>query len=411
MSLGWMHASRLAPSCASSKALQLLADTRTYHSHQYKDVSTSTHLLLETRDKTHPAGVSRLDARGSPGSVVRVQQGAAAVQGQHLTYAYRYGTFEKLVELGNWSRRIEACAWGATAGRERALLALLAGPAQPLHAPPALHTAPTDNRDLNVILSYEPPEFQDPQLKTRTFDQDLADLRAAEAKRPQFLELQTCVEAFSDAMRQCAQRYGAAERVAACVPFPSRIIAFVTSQVPYRELYTTTLLMVGSYCVGEHTMAHQLCDSATVLVSSAKALVPTVNGIWDMRERLEDLANYLEALVPTVNGIWDMRERLEDLANYLEKKVSKSPDEMKSMEMLTKLNSTVQHNIASLEAVFENLPQYTSEVVENEFSKLDISEKFVNPVEGKLNQGRLDMIADVKNVLRNKAKYLKSLIQ
>lgn len=93
------------------------------------------------------------------------------------------------------------------------------------------------------------------------------------------------------------------------------------------------------------------------------------------------------------------------------KKVSKSPDEIKSMELLSKLNNTVQNNIDSLEAVFDNLPLYSSVVLENEFSKLDVSEKFVNPVEGKLNQGRLDMIADVKNVLRNKAKYLKSLIQ
>lgn len=54
---------------------------------------------------------------------------------EHLTYAYKYGTFEKLVELYAWGARLEACAWCALANRERALLALLAGPPAPLHAP------------------------------------------------------------------------------------------------------------------------------------------------------------------------------------------------------------------------------------------------------------------------------------
>lgn len=39
VSLGWLHAARLAPACACSRALQLLADTRSFHSHHAKDVS------------------------------------------------------------------------------------------------------------------------------------------------------------------------------------------------------------------------------------------------------------------------------------------------------------------------------------------------------------------------------------
>lgn len=62
---------------------------------------------------------------------------------EHLTYAYKYGTFEKLVELSAWGARLEACAWCALAGRERALLPLLAGPPAPLHAPARLPCPPT----------------------------------------------------------------------------------------------------------------------------------------------------------------------------------------------------------------------------------------------------------------------------
>lgn len=39
MSLGWLHCARLAPACAASRALQLLAHTRAFHSHRGKDVS------------------------------------------------------------------------------------------------------------------------------------------------------------------------------------------------------------------------------------------------------------------------------------------------------------------------------------------------------------------------------------
>lgn len=34
-----------------------------------------------------------------------------------------------------------------------------------------------DNRDLNAIVSWEPPQCVDPELKARTFEQDVAYLR------------------------------------------------------------------------------------------------------------------------------------------------------------------------------------------------------------------------------------------
>lgn len=53
---------------------------------------------------------------------------------------------------------------------------------------------------------------------------ELADARDAAHKRAQWEELQACVDAFSGAMLQCAQRYGARERLAVAGPFPTRII-------------------------------------------------------------------------------------------------------------------------------------------------------------------------------------------
>ncbi|CAH2210861.1 jg22239, partial [Pararge aegeria aegeria] len=93
VSLGWLHAARCAPALAHARALRLLADAHVFHKHYAKE------------------------------SV------------EHLTYAYKYGTFEKLVELSAWAERLGACAWCALAGRERALLPLLAGPPAPMHAP------------------------------------------------------------------------------------------------------------------------------------------------------------------------------------------------------------------------------------------------------------------------------------
>lgn len=96
------------------------------------------------------------------------------------------------------------------------------------------------------------------------------------------------------------------------------------------------------------------------------------------------------------------------------KKTNQSPDEMKTVELLNKLNETVQDSITFLEEVFENLPRYnfsSSPSLEELFSKLNIDDKYQSPVEQKLKNGRQDMVNDVRNILKKKSKYLKSLIQ
>jgi hypothetical protein len=92
------------------------------------------------------------------------------------------------------------------------------------------------------------------------------------------------------------------------------------------------------------------------------------------------------------------------------KKMSQSPDDIKTTELLNELNETVQNSITILEEVFENLPQYEYEsTLEEEFSKLSI-DKYQSPVEQKLNSGRQEMITDIQSILKKKSKYLKSLI-
>jgi hypothetical protein len=100
-----------------------------------------------------------------------------------------------------------------------------------------------DNRDLNAIVNFEPPENQDPDLKARTFDQEIsylrlqdalvsaialciesADSRPIEERRPQYEELKTCIDAFSEAMQKCREKYSVKERISISAPFPSRII-------------------------------------------------------------------------------------------------------------------------------------------------------------------------------------------
>ncbi|KAL0818460.1 hypothetical protein ABMA28_008920 [Loxostege sticticalis] len=379
VSLGWLHAARLAPGGACTRALQLLADTKAFHTHHQKD------------------------------SV------------EHLTYAYKYGTFEKLVELRAWGARLEQCAWCACVARHRALLALTAGPAAPLHAPCRLPQEATDNRDLNVIVSYEPPEAQDPNLKERTFDQELSYLRLKDAlvssvAKPQYEELKTCVEAFSKAMEKCREKYAVSEKISISAPFPSRIIAFVTSPVPYRELYSNTLYMVGELAMNHTSEAHALCERVAGLLATVPQCLAEPEGApdaaWGLRDRLEALSNYLE-FIGIVTFLLGVCNELVAPTNTKKskKKTSQSPDEIRTSELLNKLNEAVQNSIAFLEETFEKLPQYDYQsTLEEQFAKLNI-DKYQNPVEPKLKNGRQDMINDVMNILKKKSKYLKSLIQ
>ncbi|RVE47920.1 hypothetical protein evm_007434 [Chilo suppressalis] len=393
VSLGWLHAARVSTACAPSRALQLLAATAGFYTHHAKD------------------------------SV------------EHLTYAYKYGTFEKLVELRAWGSRLEACVWGGIAARDRALNTLLAGPAPLLHAPAApLPESPADNRDLNVIVSFEPPEYQDPDLKERTFDQELAylrlkdallssialciecsDSRPLEERRRQYEELKTCIDAFSEAMEKCKQKYSVKERISISTPFPSRIFAFVNSPVPYRELYYEGVLMVGALAVGDIKEAQERCSNVSALTATAPELLRPhlATDDWLLRDTLETLANYLE-FIGIINCLLGVCNELVAPASTKKskKKANQSPDEIKTTEHLNKLNETVQSSITFLEEAFEKLPLHRYESnLEKEFSKLTIDKQFgVCPVETKLQNGRQDMITEIQNLLKRKSQCLKSLI-
>ncbi|KAM3964040.1 LOW QUALITY PROTEIN: phagocyte signaling impaired [Aphomia sociella] len=376
VSLGWLHAARLSAAAAPARALQLLADTSAFHAHHAKD------------------------------SV------------EHLTYAYKYGTFEKLVELRAWSSRLERCAWSAAVARERALLSLLAGPA-PLHAPSRLPAAPTDNRDLNVILSWEPPQFQDHDLKSRTFEQEMDYLRLKDAlvsaialciesadgrpedKRPQHEELETCIEAFSTAIEKCKEKYSAKEKISISSPFPCRIIGFVNCEVPYRELYASSLRAAAALAARDAGAARRHAPLRE------RARDPA----WRMREALEALADFLE-FIGIITFLLGICNELVAPANTKKskKKTNRSPDELKTSELLNTLNETVQESIAYLEDVFEKWPEYEFRTdLDVESSKINL-DKYQRPVQN-LKNGRADMIADVRNILKKKSKYLKSLIQ
>ncbi|KAJ8712829.1 hypothetical protein PYW08_008133 [Mythimna loreyi] len=395
VSLGWLHCARLAPACVASRALQLLADTRAFLKHHGKD------------------------------SV------------EHLTYAYKYGTFEKLVELGAWGARLEACAWGAAAAREQALLSQLAGPPTLLHQPTRLPLTAYDNRDLNVIVNYEPPQFQDDQLKSRTFDQEvtylrlkdalvsaialcieLADSRPVEEKKGHYEQLNTCVDAFSAAMDKCRQLYCEKERISISAPFPSRIIAFVNSPVPYRELYATALRLVGALGVARAPAAHDACSAATRLLPRAQQLLQTEltfkgDPVWSMRDCLESLSNYLE-FIGIITFLLGVCNELFSPANTKKskKKTSHSPDELKTSELLNELNQTVQNSIGFLENILDEWPKYEfANNLDENFAKLTLDDKYQSPVESKLKNGRDDMLTDVRNILKRKSKYLKTLLQ
>ncbi|KAH9631356.1 hypothetical protein HF086_012144 [Spodoptera exigua] len=263
VSLGWLHCARLAPACLASRALQLLADTRAFLKHHGKD----------------------------------------------------YGTFEKLVELSAWAARLEACAWGAAAARHQALLAQLAGPPALLHQPSRLPAQPTDNRDLNVIVNYEPPQFQDENLKARTFDQEVSYLRLKDAL---VSAIALCIE------------------LADSRPF-----------------------------IGIITFLLGVCNELFSPASAKKS----------------------------------------------KKKTSHSPDEIKTSELLNELNNAVQTSITFLEHILDEWPKYEVSNMDEILAKLTLDDKYQSPVENKLKTGRDDMLNDVRNILKRKSKYLKSLLQ
>lgn len=78
--------------------------------------------------------------------------------------------------------------------------------------------------------------------------------------------------------------------------------------------------------------------------------------------------------------------------------------------MLSKLNDDVQDTIAFLEDTFDKWPSYNyGFTLEDELIKLDITDKYQCPVEQKLKNGLQEVLTDVKNILKKKSKYLKTL--
>lgn len=97
----------------------------------------------------------------------------------------------------------------------------------------------SDNRDLTVIVSWEPAQRQDPGLRARTFERDVAYLRLKDAlvralalcaeaaathdNAPLLRRLDACVDAFGAAADRCRQEYRSPEDLAISAPLPSRI--------------------------------------------------------------------------------------------------------------------------------------------------------------------------------------------
>lgn len=94
------------------------------------------------------------------------------------------------------------------------------------------------------------------------------------------------------------------------------------------------------------------------------------------------------------------------------KKTNHSPDELKTSELLNKLNQAVQNSITFLENILDEWPKYEfANNLDEILSNLTLDEKYQSPVENKLKNGRNDMLTDVGNILKRKSKYLKSLLQ
>lgn len=394
VSLGWLHTARADAACVPTRALQLLADLRAFHTHHAKD------------------------------SI------------EHMTYAYKFGTFEKVVELRAWAARLEACALCAVSARRRDLLALLAAPAPP--APPApLHAAHTDNRDLNIIVNWEPPELQDPDLRSRTFDQDMAYLRLTDAllssvtlctelaenkpieeKMQHYEQLRTCVDTFSEAMEKCTEKYCVYEKITISGPFPSRIIGFVSSPVPYRELYSITLRMIGELSMNNTDKVHELCDQVVaIILISSKLIVQEIrygaedNG-WSMRDRLESLSNYLQSIGVLTYLLGVCYEMITPTnTKKSKKKANRSVDQMQTIKLIDNINVTLQQAIASLEELMDLWPDYDFSVdLEEELTRMNINPTAPSPVENKLKLGLDKIIEDIQNILKRKTAYLKGLI-
>lgn len=91
------------------------------------------------------------------------------------------------------------------------------------------------------------------------------------------------------------------------------------------------------------------------------------------------------------------------------KKTSQSPDQLELSEHLNKINDAVQDIIVFLEDVFDKWTEYDyTSTLQEELEKLDIKD-YTCSVPQKLKNGLQEVLTDVKNILKKKSKYLKTL--
>ncbi|KPI99103.1 Phagocyte signaling-impaired protein [Papilio xuthus] len=390
-SLGWLHAARL-PAAAPALAAARLADVHTFYQHHAKD---------------------------------SVEQ---------LTYAYKYGTFEKLVELGAWRARLEACAWAALAARERALLQPPAPPAGP-PIPPALPDALTDNRDLSVIVSWEPAQRRDAELRARTFERDVAYLRlkdalvralalcaeaaAAHDNTHLLRQLDVCVDAFDAAMERCRREYRTPEEdLSVSAPLPSRIFALVQSPASYGALYTRLLRVARAACErGEgEGGAGAVGRAAAALSAALRAARPALAhlapaSLWHTRDALEQLSNVLEfaGVMTYVMGVCREVVTPTNSRKASKKKASVSPERAATGPALGEAGGEAAALLGEVRARLEAWPAawaapHLASGVEDR-----LAGEYRCPVAGQLERSYREALRHARDTLDDKIKYLKSM--
>ncbi|CAG5046880.1 unnamed protein product [Parnassius apollo] len=357
---------------------------------------------------------------------------------EHVTYAYKYGTFEKLVELGAWHARLAGCAWAALLPRERALLALqLPAPPAPPALLPDLPEHLTDNRDLRAIVSWDGPQDVDAELRARTFSQEVAYVRLKDAllraaalcgqaaaagrdRLPQLLQrLDTCIQTFSEAMQRCRHQYSQREKISISAPLPSRIFALVGSAVPYGALYAGALRVAravagggvrsgaagGAVSEAADTLRRELRDAQGPLAAGAPLTA------WQLRDSLEHLANFLE-FVGVVTYMMGVCHELVTpaISKKSKKKPNQSQDELETSHLLNQLNQEIIDLLVFMSEHLDSWPKFEYETnIEEQLSKLNISENYQCPVTSRLKKGYQETIRYSKDTLEAKAKYLRSL--
>ncbi|CAH2052835.1 unnamed protein product, partial [Iphiclides podalirius] len=412
------------------------------------------HVQLAALCWLHAARLPAVSPRAAParlGDALAFYRSHAKDSVEHLTYAYKYGTFEKLVELNAWHARLEACAWAATAARERALLALQqAAPAPPPELPPALPDRLTDNRDLGVIVSWEPPQSRDPDLKARTFERDVALLRlkdlllgavaltASAAAAPHdgrpLAQLRQRAAALAEHVRRCTELYRRPERLSLSAPLPSRIFALVQSPVGYGALYEGVLQLAQAACARQASGAGADGGVGVGVDGSVGVGVDAAVGVGAVGEAVASLRALVRAARPHVAPApahrLQWRDSLEHLSNFLEfagvvtfvvgvcheavaaagsrrarKRASQSPDEAETARLLAALAEELAELFAAAEERLRAWPE-PEPALGARLSALGLRAEYRCPVADKLRRSREDALRHARDSLAAKRRWL-----